>query len=98
MDEKKKAPKRPTIEIDVTCIHCKSCLHIKAYKNRISEPVTPEYAVTVEVELGRQGMLPGVQTPALKATGEASKPADKKPELLKTCRPVEKKRRRAAAG
>jgi len=51
--DEKKAKKKPTVEVDITCPACRAQVHVKAYKRRTSEPVTPEYQVSAEVELGK---------------------------------------------
>ena len=81
-DEVKPKPKKPTVELDICCPACQACIHVKAYKQRVSEPVKPEYRVTADVELGTQMTLPGM--------------AEKKPaaaqveEPVKLCRPTKR--------
>ena len=81
-EPKEKAPKRPTVEVDLGCPGCKAKLHVKVYKRRISEPVEPEYQISAEVELGVQGHLPGVEKPAgPKADVSQPAPPSKKGKL-----------------
>jgi len=74
---------KPSLTVEITCPKCKSCLTVKAFKKRMDEPPKPIYKTWAEIELGKQGVLPGVRAPAPKATAETAK--------------TEKKSRRMAA-
>ena len=58
--------KKPQANLEVKCPHCLSVLRVKYWKQRQDEPVEPDYAVQVDVDILKQGKL--FEQPAAKPT------------------------------
>ena len=50
-------PKKPLVEMQIDCPHCKSELKVKVHRRRLNPAEKPEYEIKSNVEVVKQGYL-----------------------------------------